>query len=360
MVSLALGTLGLLLVIAGALIDPRRTAAAYLVAYMAALGITLGMLALVMLGNLMRIRWLDRVQDIARSVITLMPLFVLLFIPVALAMAVLYPWVDPSAWGLETHAIEQIDARSAYLNVPFFLARAAMYFVVWTSLAWLLTGNTAAMRTRLGSAIGLPLLVLTASFAAFDWLMALSPTWYSTIYGLYVLTGGVVGALALLALVDARRSADERAPGLGAFLLTCVVFWAYLGFSQLLIVWIANIPEEITWYVPRLRGSWALVGLLLIAGHFAMPFLALLSYRGKRDPRMLAAVGAWLLVMHYVDVYWLVLPELHPAAVPLHWLDPAALAAVGGVVTAFAVWRWRHAPRPALEASGSSRALGYP
>jgi hypothetical protein len=184
---------------------------------------------------------------------------------------------------------------------------------------------------------------LTLTFAAFDWLMSLTPAWFSTIYGLYYFAGGFLGALGLIALLShpSLRPAGmivsrDESHSLGKLLLTFVLFWAYVAYAQLLIVWIADLPKEVSWYLPRLRVGWGVLGLVLLVGQFAIPFLVLLFRRFNLAPRPLAWIGGWLLLMHYLDLYWLVLPVLHPAGPVLHWLDLAGILLVLGFGSAYA------------------------
>jgi len=209
-----------------------------------------------------------------------------------------------------------------------------VYFGVWIGFARLLRRSPKA-----ASAAGLPLAGLGLTFAAFDWLMSLTPAWFSTIYGVYYFAGGFLGALGMVALLayrgKEREAAREQYHSLGKLLLTFVLFWAYVAYSQLLIVWIADLPKEVTWYLPRLRGSWGAVGLVLLGGQFAIPFLLLLFRRFNSQARALGYLGAWLLLMHYLDVYWLVMPVLHPAGVHFGWLDLSAALTVVGLGVAY-------------------------
>jgi hypothetical protein len=214
------------------------------------------------------------------------------------------------------------------------------------------------------SAGGLPALALTLTFASFDWLMSLSPAWYSTIDGVTWWAGGVVGALAVVGILarGARTGAmaevlnTSHLHAVGKLLLTFVMLWAYFAFSQLLIIWIARIPVEARWYAVRARGGWGVVSGVLLVGHFLLPFLALLPRWTKRHAGALAALCWWLLAMHWLDTYWLVMPEVTPAGPAPHWVDLAALLAVAGLATAFGAWRMQGAalvPRgdPRLAAS---------
>lgn len=369
----AAAAVGLLACVIGAVFDPRRAAASYLVAYAAALSAALGALSLVMIGRLTNAVWLVALRRCAERVAWTLPLLAVLAIPLLVGVRVLYPW----AWAADrlTPAVASfVAAKRAWLNVPFFVARAVVYLAVWVVLAEAMrraslredgASDPAAARrlTRL-SAGGLPALALTLSFAAFDWLMSLAPSWYSTIYGATWWAGGMVGAVALTGIL-ARRAADGALAGvlspahfhaLGKLLLTFVLLWAYFSFSQLLIIWIANIPVEAAWYAVRARGGWGVVSGVLLGAHFVVPFLVLLSRRLKLHPAALAVVCWWLLVAHYLDTYWLVMPEITPAGVRPHWLDLAALLFVVASGVTFDAWRshgMAAAPRgdPAFAAS---------
>ncbi len=203
------------------------------------------------------------------------------------------------------------------------------------------------VRVRTLASVGLPAVGLTLTFAAFDWLMSMTPAWYSTIFGLLYFSGGFMAALALIAVIarDARRDPRVAASihashtgALGRMLFAFLVFWAYMELSQGLIIWIANKPGEVPWYVARGAGAWGSVFAVLVIGHFAIPFFVLLSRSLKRRPTPLALAGWWLLLMHYVDVYWIVMPILH-TTFAFHWLDVAAPLSVVGIATAFATAR---------------------
>jgi hypothetical protein len=234
-----------------------------------------------------------------------------------------------------------------YLNFPFFLARAVLYFGVWAWLALRLSswsarqdldkdaGHTRKMRGI--SAPGMVLLGVTTTFAAFDWIMSLDPHWYSTIFGVYFWAGSIVGSLAaqtvlviLLRSVGVLNAAvtAEHLHDLGKLLFSFVIFWAYIAFSQYFLIWYANIPEETVWYARRLEGGWLGVALALVLGHFALPFVILLSRSAKRNSLVLGLVALGVLGFHYVDLYWQIMPQFLPHNPVIHWLDGATLVAI--------------------------------
>jgi hypothetical protein len=362
----------------GLWLDPRQGWFSYLAAYAYGVSLALGALVFVMVAHVTGATWFVVLRRLTEGVAATLPVFAVLFVPLLFGLDRLYPWVPPLE-AMGEQARQLIEHKRPYLNVPFFVARAAVYFAVWIALAhflgrWSLEQDAGgrpealAARQRALSAGGLPPLALTMTFAAFDWLMSLEPEWYSTAYGVYYFAGGFVGAIALVTVV--ARLAGRAGPlagavgvshyhALGKLLLTFVAFWAYIAFSQFFVVWIADLPGEVRWYRLRTEGSWAWVALLLVAGQFALPFLLLLSRDLKRQPGLLTAVAAWVLVAHYVDVYWLVMPVLHEQGARPHWLDLATLAAVIGPAAAFGAWRLRgRAPVPRRD-PGLAASLEY-
>jgi hypothetical protein len=357
LVSLTLGMTGAIGLAIGFSTSPVQAAFSYLTAWAYAVSIALGALIFLMIGHATNARWAIVFRRLTEAVVSSLPLLAILFVPIALSLDHLYPWVDPSP-ALGHDALVKIAHKAPYLNVTFFVIRAAVFFAVWIAIGELLmrwsarlggAEATYAPRLRALSAAGLPPVALTLTFGAFDWLMSLTPTWYSTIFGLLYFSGGFVAALALVTVLarGARRVPlvassihASHTGALGRLVFAFLCFWAYMEFSQGIIIWIANKPDEVPWYVMRGAGALGDVFALLVVGHFAIPFFALLSRPLKRRPTLLALVGLWLLAMHYVDVYWLVMPILHHA-LALHWLDLAAPLAVLGFATAFATARTR-------------------
>ena len=366
------GAAGLLLTAVGYAFDARRTMLSYLIAFLYFLGLSLGMLALNMANYAARARWHIVIRRAIEGVHAALPIFVVLFIPIVLASKQLYVWIDPPA-SLGKEVLENIEHKHGYLNFASFLTRAVLYFVIWIALSELLYRHSVrqdedpaphltASSRRIGS-VGLPLAGYAATFAAFDWLMSLNPTWYSTLFGVYFITGFFLASLALLVLIVtfAREPFGALAGkahfhNLGKLLLTFVAFWGYIAFSQYMLMFHANLPEEVPWFLVRTRGAWRPVGVLLVLGHFIVPFFVLLSRDLKLKPKALSVVAAWILFIHFVDLVWLVVPTAQlygigtrwsPENLNLHWTLITAFLGVGGVWAAFGIWRARgHYPVP--------------
>ena len=212
-------------------------------------------------------------------------------------------------------------------------------------------GGTALLaRQRVFSSAGLPFIALAITFGAFDWLMSLNPTWFSTIFGVYYFAGSFGAALSLLAIVTYHAGRNnlfsggmniEHTHSIGKLMLAFTAFWTYIAFSQLLLIWIAGLPEETPFYITRFNPGWRGMGVFLIFGHFFVPFGALLSRSLKRNPKQLAITGFGILLVNYVDIYWLVMPTLYPDGVTFHWTQPVAFIGVGGLAIAFGVSRLR-------------------
>lgn len=354
---------GLLLGVVGAFFDLTQFWQSYLLAFLFWLEIGLGCLGFVLLHHLVGGRWSALIRRIMETGTKTLPLMALLFLPLLLGLNVLYPWLDAD------HVAHSalLQQKTAYLNLPFFLARAVIYFGVWLTLAALLnrwsvaqdatTDRTeqATLAARMGrlSAVGMVLYMLTATFAAYDWMMSLEPEWFSSIYGLLFIAGQALAALAL-AIIGLRLLAGQNGTAedwtnqfndLGNFLLGFVMIWAYFAFSQFLIIWSADIPEEALWYYNRSQGGWLEVGIFLIALHFVLPFFVLLARQVKRRARLLTAVAGLIFVVRIVDLFWLIVPAFYPEGLHLHWLDIVLLVAMGAGWLVIFSRQWAdHAP----------------
>jgi hypothetical protein len=378
----AIGGLGAIATAAGFAIAPTQAAFSYLTAWTFALSIAVGALIFLMMGHAIEARWTIVFQRFTEAIVGSLPVLALLFIPLAVSADRLYPWIAPAP-PLDAEVLVRLAHKAPYLNFAFWVIRAAAFLALWIAIGELLvrwsaraaqvphaidpTGEdprsagkavgvptprdraSPIVKARALSAAGFPAVGLTLTFAAFDWLMSLTPAWYSTIFGLLYFSGGFVAALSLIAVIarGARRVPIVAASvhpshtgALGRMMFAFLVFWAYMEFAQGLIIWIANKPDEVPWYIARGAASWDGVFAVLVIGHFALPFFALLSKPLKRRPTLLAIAGAWLVAMHYVDVYWIVMPVLH-ARLAIHWLDLAAPCAVLGIATAATMARGR-------------------
>ncbi|MEW5702327.1 MAG: hypothetical protein AB1792_08880 [Candidatus Zixiibacteriota bacterium] len=365
--ALLLGFVGLVLCGVGMALDAPRFLQAYLTAYVFWVSIGLGALFFVMLHHLIGSQWSIVLRRITETVMFSLPLMAVFFIPIAFGLPLLYRWGDPEAVAAD-HILQH---RSVYLNAAFFIARTLLYFIIWFLLSYRLykwsldedSGYDEARRARMRrlSAVGMVLFAFTVSFAAFDWLMSLDAHWYSTIFGAYVFAGSVMAALCFLTLsvmALKRRGllADivtvEHYHDLGKLIFAFTIFWAYMAFSQYMLIWYANIPEETVWFAERWTGSWKTVSLLLVFGHFVIPFVLLMPKMMKRRPSFLMAIGLWLLVIHWVDLFWLVLPSLQHEGAVLSWMDPVAMLGIGGV---FCGLFWRRLARHPLVPLGDPR-----
>jgi hypothetical protein len=333
-----------------AFLSPNQFFRSYLFAYVFWIGLALGSLAITLLHHLSGGRWGAVIRRVLESSTRTFPLLALLFLPLIPGIRVLYLWSDQEKVAAD-HILQQ---KTAYLNVPFFLGRTALYFVVWLVLAYFLNkwskqedrGSTASLQSRfqfLGG-IGLLLYGLTATFASVDWMMSLEPHWFSTIYGLLVITGQVLSAFAFVIAVASilmqHAPLSEKLTGtlfhdLGKLMFAFVMIWAYLAFSQFLIIWSGNLPEEIPWYKHRLTHGWQILGLFIVVFHFALPFLLLLSRDLKKNPRLLTMVAVGVLFMRIVDLYWTIGPEFHQEGFSVHLLDILLPIGIGGLWLAF-------------------------
>jgi hypothetical protein len=336
--------------------NPKQFFFSWLVSFLFFLSLALGALFFVLIQYAAQGGWGIVLRRIGETIFAMLPVMAALFLPLLLGLDDLYSWAVPGA--AEHDAL--LRWKAPYLNVPFFVIRAALYFGIWSSIALLyyrrsrrqdVTGDpgvSARLRRLAGPAI--IVLAVTQTLASIDWIMSLTPHWYSTIFGVYFFAGSFVGFIALLSVVAVamRRAglldaviSPEHLHDIGKFLFAFTAFWAYIAFSQFLLMWYANLPEETIWYKARMEGSWMQVSWLLMAGHFGAPFFYLMGRTVKRKGATLAVGGAWLLAMHFVDLYWQVMPTLHPEGVRPSALDVAALVAVGGCFVAAASWLMR-------------------
>jgi hypothetical protein len=341
----------------GLVMNPSQFVRSFLPAYMWLLSVTLGALGLAMVHQVSGGAWGVVIRRILGAATRTLPLLTILFIPIALGLHSLYPWADAA------HVADDpiLQWKQPYLNVPFFLARAAIYFAAWNLIAYLLnkwsveqdeTGDPAIPRKmQVLSAGGLLAYGLTITFAAFDWLMSLEPHWFSTIYGVLVMGGQALTAIAFSIVVLGwlvRRApfnaliTESHFHDLGNLMMGFTMLWTYFGFSQYLIIWAANIPEETEWYLHRTGHGWQYMALVLVVFHFAVPFMVLLHRAIKRNAAMVSKVAALILVMRFVDLYWLSAPAFAHGGEPhFHWLDVALPISLAAIWLAYFVYQLR-------------------
>jgi hypothetical protein len=366
--SLKLEALPMRLVIGGAVLlavciavgltDKAEFFHSYLIAFLFWIGVTLGSLALLMVQHLTGGRWALVIRRILEACSRTLPLMAVAAVPLLVGMKSLYSWARPE----ETDPL--ILAKHFYLNPGFFAARMVFYFAIWFALTYFLNkwsrqedaggaGVTLWMRLEGLSGIGLVLYGLTVTFASVDWVMSLEPQWYSTIYGLLFMVSqaltAMAFAIAMLVWLSNRKPLSQfvrpaQFQDLGSFLLTFVMLWAYLEFSQYLIIWGGNLSDEIPWYLRRMEGVWGNVGLLLVILSFFFPFFLLLFRHVKRRTRSLIIVALLVLFMRLVDMYWMVLPAFGGGNVRLTWMDVALPLGMGGIWFAYFLWQLQQMP----------------
>jgi hypothetical protein len=348
--ALAAGIAGAVLCAIGFFISPFQFYRSYLWSYVFIVGLSVGSLAWLMLQYLTGGAWGVVIRRPSEAAARTLPLVALMFVPIAIGIPNLYSWSHAKV----VAADEILQHKQVYLNVPFFLIRAAAYFAGWILLSWLLNrwsaredlegpaevhGKMAAV-----SGPGLVFWGFSVTFMAVDWVLSLDPHWFSTMFGMLFMAGQALSSMAfliaLMVLLSRRRPMSEiltprHLHDLGKLLLALVMVWAYFSFSQFLIIWAGNLPDEIPWYLERLRGGWQYVALALVMGHFALPFALLLSRDLKRNFKLLAGIAVFVLFMRMVDLYWLVAPAFRQGRFGLSWMDFAAPIGLGGIWLAY-------------------------
>jgi hypothetical protein len=324
----------------------------YLVAWLYWLAISLGSLMLLLLHNLTGGAWGWVSRHVLVAAASTLPLVGLLFLPIAFGLSDIYQWANQAHM-----ASDPILAHKArYLNPWWFFLRMGSYWLIWLTMLFFVrvtsrrvyaAETAAARRTRVVSGIGLALSGLAVTFASFDLGMSLEPKWYSTIYGVIFFVGQGLAALAFVIVAldwwpPVENSLVSAGPDdlhdLGKLLLAFTMFWAYVSFSQFLIIWYGNLPEEIVWYERRLAHGWQWVAIAIAVFHFMLPFVVLLGRGIKRQARPLAAVALWILVMRWLDTVWQIEPAFAREDVFVPWLDLAITAAIGGVWLVYFTW----------------------
>jgi hypothetical protein len=351
--SLIIGVIFAVISLLGAFWRPQEFFRGYLLSYMDWLGVTLGSMAILMIRHLTGGGWGMVIRRILGAAMRCIPLMAILFIPLLFGLRYLYPWARPLSEIADVHLREHLEQiTKSYLSVPFFVVRAAFYLAIWNLLSFLLskwskeTDKPGAPdhthRFKAVSGPGLILYAFTISFAAIDWIMSIDPSWISTMYGLIILIGEMVAAISFAVvveriLVDYKPMSDWLKPDFvhdhGKWMLAFIMVWAYFSFSQWLIIWAGNLPDEITWYMKRGYHGWGIVWFVLAIGHFVIPFVLLLSRPFKRNIRKLVWLAVWLLFMRYLDLFWIIEPNFSNSFT-VTWADFVVPIAMG------AFWFW--------------------
>jgi len=345
LVSLIVGAGGLAFCLVGAIFGLEQFFQSYLYGFIFWLGLALGCLILLLIQNIAGGPWGAMIRRPLEAGVMVIPVMALFFIPVLAGMGYLYEWTDPDV--LASNPV--IASKTLYLNIPFFIARALLYFGVWIGTAMLLVNWSKqqdqqdnpklAERMRSFSAPGLIFFILTMTFAAFDWGMSLTPEWFSGMYGVIFMIGQAISAVALMIIIItlfghfeplANVANTKRVQDLGNFLMAFTMFWAYVSASQLIIIWSNNLPETNMWYVIRLNGFWGWISAILLLFHFATPFLILFSRWVKQKVRALVIIACWMLVMRLVDIFWIIVPTFE-RDIPFSLLDVAVVVGIGGI-----------------------------
>ena len=350
-IALIVGVLGILALIAGFFLTSGEDFfSGYLIGWVFWVQVALGALVILMIQNTVGGRWGLVIQRVVEAATQTLPLMAILFLVVLAGIPHLYEWAHADVVAHD----ELLQAKAPYLNVPFYVVRSVIYFVIWIGIAYLLRKwslqldnepDNAALRKKMRnlSAPGILIFGLTVTFASVDWMMSIEPHWYSTIYGIMFGVGAMASGFAFSIIVLMGMLKFKPWSGiiqtidvsdLGNWLLASIMLWAYVAFSQFLIIWSANLPEETTWYLARTQGGWQWVAIINVFLHFFLPFFFLLVRGTKRAPGRLKKIAWLVLIMRFVDLIWLIYPAFSPGKLAFPWVAVAALLGVGGLFLA--------------------------
>jgi hypothetical protein len=364
--ALGVGIIGLALCVVGVFVDRAQFLRSYLWAYLFWNGMTIGSLGILIMQHVVGGRWGIVIRRMLEAGARTLPLMLILIIPILFGMGTLYMWTWPEVRSHDSI----IQLKASYLNVPSFIIRILIYFVLWGLWAWMLirrsieqdrTGNPMLMlRMRQIAAPGLVVFTLASTFAFFDLIMSLEPHWFSTIYGAMFLIGQMLETfafmIAVLVLLRTQPPFSEilttqHFHDLGNMMFAFTILWAYCSFSQFIIIWAGNLPEEIPWYIRRFSGGWGVIAVIIVLFHFCVPFILMLYRFIKRSPELLSKVAILMICIRILDVFWVVEPAFYQDGMPLHkqvfgasWLDVVAPIGIGGIWVAFFIWHLKRHP----------------
>lgn len=344
-IGLGLLLVGLLIVVLGYLINPERSAYNNIIGLTFLISIAVGSLFFVAVEFLSGAAWstpFRRVGEFLSSTVWILPL---LFIPLLLNVNTIFHWTHPAP------SDKTLIDKAPYLNVSFFVVRVIVFWLIWLLFYYLMIRNSRKQDQTKDqyltkkniklSAIFMPLFALTISFTAIDWLMSIEPHWFSTIFGVYYFSGTILAALAIgaifIVLLNERGFFvkgihTDSYYSLGALIFAFTNFWAYIAFSQFLLIWYANLPEETFWFLARWEGDWKFFSVGLIVVHFLVPYIGLLSQPSKMNPKRLIFMSGWILFAHYYDLYWLVMPNFFKEEIPFSWIELGFPLLIAGLI----------------------------
>jgi hypothetical protein len=347
---LIIGVIALAVSLIGLFRDPVHFWQSYLFGFIFWSGLALGCLGLFLLHNVVGGNWGVAIRRLVESGLQTLPLVALFVIPIFFAMHSLYSWTHADVRAQDF----AVGHKAVYMNVPFFIGRTVLYFLIWFFFGYRIlrmanehdrTGDPALFRRIKGaSAPALLLFVLSTSYAFIDWIMSLEPDWYSTIYGWMFTVGEVlltlaflIALLVLLSKYEPLRSfvTIKHYHDLGNLMLAFTMLWAYMSFSQFLIIWAENLPDEIPWYVRRFSGGWGYLAWTIAIFHFCVPFFLLLMRFVKKNPNLLRTVAVWMIIVRFLDIFWIIEPALRQRGLEIYWTDIVAPIGLGGIWLAF-------------------------
>ncbi len=340
-------------------VDAHQFYFSYLVGWIFCVSVAVGAQFFIIIQHLTKAHWSVVVRRIPEALVWAFPVLALLSIPILFGMHDLFHWAHHGVMDPASPEYDPVLAgKEAYLNVPFFLVRVVFYFAVWTLIGYRLytlsvrqdvdPDRSIPARQRSTSAWGLPLMAVTTAFASYDFLMSLDPHWFSTIFGVYFFADAFLSSFAFTTLLAVlfqrsgmlrRTISAEHYQDLGKFMFGFTVFWAYIAFSQYMLIWYGNLPEETIWYRIRLENGWQVYSAILLIGHFIIPFWVLISRGAKRILPLMAFMSVWILVMHWFDFWWIAMPVLRETNPAFHWLDFTSALGLFGLMLGLCLYR---------------------
>ena len=372
MLALVVGAIFTLLTIVQWFLNPTQFFRSWVIGFLFTFALGLGSLACLMLQYMSGGAWGMVIRRQLEAGTRTIPFVTILFIPLLFGIHNLYEWADP----VKVAHDPVIREKSGYLNVQWWIIRAAIVFAIWNIYAFVLnrfsaeeesTGSPIASKRMMGwSGIGLVIYVFSLTCAGTDWIMSMNVHWFSTIYGLILLGGQGLTVISLALITTTLLMKEQPLAGvitkrhlhdLGKLLFMFTLFWTYVSFSQLVIIWSGNLPEEITWYIDRMNGGWEYVGAILLFLQWMLPFLILLSQNIKRNPRTIRIMAIWVLTVRVADTIWLVEPNFHSQHLFISWSDFSALIGLVGLWTAVYLWQLKQRALIPVNAPDLGRAL---